>query len=955
MSLVSGPGRGGSRPGDIPAELQLFVDKHVQYIQSLDTRKDELEYWLTEHLRVNGLYWGLTALHLLGHPEALPREEVIEYVLSCQHDSGGFGAAPGHDAHMLYTVSAVQILVTLDAVDELSRGDRGGKEKVGRFIADLQDSSTGSFAGDEWGETDTRFLFGALNALSLLHLTSLVDMPKAVAHVQACANFDGGYGVSPGAESHAGQIYACVGALAIADRLDLVDKDRLGGWLSERQLENGGLNGRPEKLEDSCYSWWVGSSLAMIDRLHWIDGGKLANFILKCQDPDKGGLSDRPGDMVDDSKMFIQYSHLSHYFKVKVRSNKESEARELLESYDRWYEQHGVERLLSKRMVLKDKKHAKASKTARTSASTPASNSGSKHSHTDLLIEHDELLDPELSRSAVLGQGPSSEKVFPSVEPPSRRVFVPRMRLWPTSALRGPDEMSETRSDASNTDSEGARAVSSELSIDELSEYEELQDYLNYQSESERDSASLNAGSEELPFVLEGTLNGCEDSIVEAQESNLTPTDSAKLKGIVWPGMNIFDSATPAMQRKRNQKKDKSVLEQMILNSTEVEPKELIFYSDGTLKKQRRISDTAEPSSPILSDGEPPKGLEVKQQKRPGIGARTAKGINAIGLSEARDRRGKQIKAELGRMSRRALAMLDDDTNTLPRISNHRYSPDAGEEYGFSAGELQPKNRKINVFDERVVNHQSPPTLQHVRPQMTRRGHTAGGFQQPYELNLLSSEFAVPSYADSSPRVLAPGNPNVMSNASAYGHVPSYGCGNDDKENLPMMGHPTLTGNQFRRSWAGASGQKFSPEVFNQAQCFPSMAPPEYGDIYGPRLYGYTPNPLVASFQQHNARESQETVPQGQAKALSGKRARKPGRINRMVSSRENVETPTNAHKRLRTNLSSLHRPSTGSSSFRGESDVFSSAGSHASSYSEAADIADDEGDGGMFIGVSDD
>lgn len=150
-------------------------------------------------------------------------------------------------------------------------------------IANLQNRETGSFAGDEWGETDTRFLFGALLALSLLHLLPLIDLSKAVAHIEACGNFDGGYGVSPGAESHAGQIYTCVGALAIAGRLDLVDKDRLGGWLSERQLSNGGLNGRPEKLEDVCYSWWVMSSMAMIGRLHWIDAGKLTAFILKCQ------------------------------------------------------------------------------------------------------------------------------------------------------------------------------------------------------------------------------------------------------------------------------------------------------------------------------------------------------------------------------------------------------------------------------------------------------------------------------------------------------------------------------------------------------------------------------------------------------------------------------------------------------------------------------------------------
>lgn len=150
-------------------------------------------------------------------------------------------------------------------------------------IAGLQVKDTGTFTGDEWGEQDTRFLYGAFNALSLLGLLDMVDVAKAVSYIQQCENLDGAYGISPGAESHAGQVFTCVGALAIAGRLDLVDRDRLGRWLSERQLENGGLNGRPEKLEDACYSWWVAASLSMIDRLHWIDRGKLASFILRCQ------------------------------------------------------------------------------------------------------------------------------------------------------------------------------------------------------------------------------------------------------------------------------------------------------------------------------------------------------------------------------------------------------------------------------------------------------------------------------------------------------------------------------------------------------------------------------------------------------------------------------------------------------------------------------------------------
>lgn len=43
MSLVSGPGRGGTAEQNVPDELILFVDNHVKYIQSLDTVSDEVE------------------------------------------------------------------------------------------------------------------------------------------------------------------------------------------------------------------------------------------------------------------------------------------------------------------------------------------------------------------------------------------------------------------------------------------------------------------------------------------------------------------------------------------------------------------------------------------------------------------------------------------------------------------------------------------------------------------------------------------------------------------------------------------------------------------------------------------------------------------------------------------------------------------------------------------------
>jgi len=50
-------------------------------------------------------------------------------------------------------------------------------------------------------------------------------------------------------------VFVCLAALSILDALDSeVDSETLGWWLAERQLPNGGLNGRPEKLEDVSFN-----------------------------------------------------------------------------------------------------------------------------------------------------------------------------------------------------------------------------------------------------------------------------------------------------------------------------------------------------------------------------------------------------------------------------------------------------------------------------------------------------------------------------------------------------------------------------------------------------------------------------------------------------------------------------------------------------------------------------
>ena len=151
-------------------------------------------------------------------------------------------------------------------------------------------------------------------------MRKVVDVDKGCEFIMKCRNFDGGFGSTPSGESHAGQIFVCVGALQICNQLDLLytpdddeeeENDKLAWWLAERQVKVGGLNGRPEKLPDVCYSWWVLSSLAALKKKHWIDLDKLKAFILRCQDDINGGISDRPDDEPDVYHTFFGIAGLS--------------------------------------------------------------------------------------------------------------------------------------------------------------------------------------------------------------------------------------------------------------------------------------------------------------------------------------------------------------------------------------------------------------------------------------------------------------------------------------------------------------------------------------------------------------------------------------------------------------------------------------------------------------------
>lgn len=64
---------------------------------------------MTEYLRMSGLYWGLTAFEILGGPPTIKPDDIVEMVKICHSPCGGIAPSRGHDPHILYTLSAVQV------------------------------------------------------------------------------------------------------------------------------------------------------------------------------------------------------------------------------------------------------------------------------------------------------------------------------------------------------------------------------------------------------------------------------------------------------------------------------------------------------------------------------------------------------------------------------------------------------------------------------------------------------------------------------------------------------------------------------------------------------------------------------------------------------------------------------------------------------------------------------
>lgn len=246
---------------------------------------------------------------------------------------------------------------------------KGLQKPNGSFVALSPTSTQYDKADDVEAEDDCdlRFMYAAIAVWYIL--TSLdddqdddsnnnnnykkeeyIDIESATNYILSCKSYEGALGLTPGREGHGGSTFCGIASLCLLGVLDdVMSREELRGWkddliywcvmrqksLRSRKKSDGktttttssttnnndnngyieeeepaGMVGRPNKKEDTCYSYWIGGTLHLLSSSHLIDGWALREYVLTCQSP-YGGFGKVVGAMPDLLHSFYSMAWLS--------------------------------------------------------------------------------------------------------------------------------------------------------------------------------------------------------------------------------------------------------------------------------------------------------------------------------------------------------------------------------------------------------------------------------------------------------------------------------------------------------------------------------------------------------------------------------------------------------------------------------------------------------------------
>lgn len=309
-------------------------------------------------------------------------------------------------------------------------------------------------------------------------------------------------------------------------------------------------------------------------------------------------------------------AHLSHYFKLQVRSHQEPLAGQLLHEYNRWYKANNLAKLLSDRMASKEARQ-------KTRQGKAAAKGGTYAVKRELEPKPASNLRQSAHTSLSISSGPRPSRPCPKVEPApdeEQSASLPLTYFPPATSLIsddcpeiGPQLMSPLGLDGSPERSLAGpwkREYDSDSGDDSGPFVPAAAGWTGRnRSDAKIDPRLLQSDLSSDPFV--DTVENSFDNEISRERAD----EIARLKGVLWPGMDVFDSATEHMRRKRNQKKDQNALRKMEETSLCVEPTELVFSPSGILRKERVINGNVDDYTPLKGETPIPKRRPVRPKR----------------------------------------------------------------------------------------------------------------------------------------------------------------------------------------------------------------------------------------------------------------------------------------------------------------------------------------------------